>query len=112
MLSETRLSLISDSAIPSENAALPKSKKAKGLGIIVAAILRENPARKSLSLGVQIRKEMSIYLEQPCEESTSDLLSWLKTHKTAFLPSCKNDKEVPLCTCYKCDIRAGGGNYC
>ena len=74
----------SDSVTSSGNAAPPKSKKAKGLGAILAAIPKENPARKSLSLGEQLSKEISMYLEQPCEESASDPLLWWKTHETTF----------------------------
>ena len=96
----------SDSATSSGDAAPPKNKKAKGLGARLAAIPRENPARKSLSLGKQFSKEMSMYLEQPCEESTSDPLCG-ENSQNCFPPSGKIGKEVPSCTCYKCAIRAG-----
>lgn len=76
----------SDSATTSGDAAPPKHKKAKGQGAILAAIPRENPTRKSLSLVKQFSKEQPYvqYLEQPYEESTSDPLLWWKTHETAF----------------------------
>ena len=100
----------SDSATSSGDAAPPQNKKAKGLGAILAAIPRESPARKNLSLGEQFSKEMSMYLEQPCEDLTTVIHvcgGKLMKLLSPILQNWQGSKEVPLCTCYKCAIRVG-----
>ena len=85
----------------------------RSIGAILAAIPRENPARKNLSLGEQFSKEISMYLEQSCEESTSDPLLWWKTHETAFPHLAKLARKylcVPATSVLSERVFSKGGN--
>ena len=73
-----------------------------GLPVLTDALSGE----KEVCHWVSNSERKSVYLEQPCEESTRDPFCDGKLMKL-FSPCSKNGKEVPLCTCYKCGIRVG-----
>ena len=68
-----------------------------GLPVLTDALSGE----KEVCHWVSNSERKSVYLEQPCEESTSDPFCDGKLMKL-FSPCSKIGKEVPSCTYYKC----------
>ena len=62
----------------------PPPKIAKGLGAILDKLPKERLGTQHLSLVECVSKEITHYLDQPCEEVQSDPLLWWKTHNTSY----------------------------
>ena len=62
----------------------PPRKKRKGLGAVLANIPKSNESTKEVSKQDKIKKELQMYMDQPCIDTDSKPLKWWKLNSSFF----------------------------
>ena len=62
----------------------PPKKKRRGLGAVLANIPKSNESTKELSTEDKVKKELQIYMDQPCVDTDSKPFVWWKLNSSLF----------------------------
>ena len=62
----------------------PPKKKRRGLGAVLANIPKSNESTKDLSKEDKIKKELQMYMDQPCVDTDSKSLEWWRSNSSFF----------------------------